>query len=147
MAKRLKPFWQLIHLATKVAPSRNAADIAAAPYAITVSMVLDRLDDTRSALRAALKSERVTVAKDILADIYDTESALQARIDLHEDSDWASRLRNLMSAIEAMVEVEVRRFPDNVGHVLRGWGPRGARNSQTLTGRLTNFWRGNSATP
>jgi hypothetical protein len=147
VAKRLKPFWQLIYLATKVAPSKNAADIAATPYAITVSMVLDRLDDHRSALRTALKGERVTAAKDILAEIYDIESALQARIDLRDDSEWASRLRNLMSAIEALVEAEVSRFPDNVGHVLRGWGPRGTRSSQTLTGRLSSFWRGNSATP
>ena len=147
VAKRLKPFWQLIHLATKVAASKSAADIAATPYAITVSMVLDRLDDNRSALRVALKSDRVTAAKELLTEIYDIESALQARIDLRDDSDWASRLHNLMSAIEALVEVEVSRFPDNVGHVLRGWGPRGTRGSQTLTGRLTSFWRGNNATP
>jgi len=33
--------WQLIRLATKAAPSKNAADVAATPYAIVVSMVLD----------------------------------------------------------------------------------------------------------
>lgn len=91
----------MIHLATKVAPGKNAADVAAMPYAITVSMVLDRLDDNRSALRGALKSERIMVAKDILAEIHDTESALRARIDLDEDCDRGIRLRNLMSAIEA----------------------------------------------
>ncbi len=138
VARRLKPFWQLIHLATKVAPGKNAADVATTPYAITVSMVLDRLEDNRSALRGALKSERVMVAKDILAEIRDTESALRARIDLDEDSDWGMRLRNLMSGIEAMVEAEVSRFPDNVGHVLRARTPR---SPQTLAGRLTSLWR------
>ena len=136
MAKRLKPFWQLIHLATKVAAGKSAADVAAMPYAITVSMVLDRLDDNRSALRGALKGERIMVAKDILADIHDTESALRARIDLHEDSDWGMRLRKLMIATEDMVEAEVSRFPDNVGHVLRTRAP-----PQTLAGRLTGLWR------
>src|SRR3981081_3654136 len=81
VAKRLKTPWQLIRLATKAASSKNAADIAATPCAIAVSMVLDRLDDNRVALRAALKNERVLVAKALLIEIYDTEDALRAHID------------------------------------------------------------------
>jgi hypothetical protein len=142
VAKRLKSQWQLIRLATKAAPSKNAADIAATPYAITISMVLDRLDDQRLALRVALRNERVFVAKEILTDIYDTEYALQVRIDL-EQSDWGERLRNLMNAIAALVESEVSRFPDNVGHVL---GSRSLRSHQSLAGRLTYLaWKGRDA--
>jgi hypothetical protein len=59
------------------------------------------------------------VAKDVLAEIYDTEFALLARIDLGADCDWGKPLRKLMSTIAAMVEAEVSGFPDNVGHVLR----------------------------
>jgi len=142
VAKRLKSQWQLIRLATKAAPSKNAAEIAATPYAITISMVLDRLDDQRLALRVALRNERVFVAKEILTDIYDTEYALQVRIDL-EQSDWGERLRNLMNAIAALVESEVSRFPDNVGHVL---GSRSLRSHQSLAGRLTYLaWKGRDA--
>jgi hypothetical protein len=61
--------WQLIQLATKAASSRNAADVAATPYAIVVSMVLDRLEDRRSALRLALQNNRVLAAKIIMNDI------------------------------------------------------------------------------
>jgi hypothetical protein len=147
VAKRLKPFWQLIRLATLVAPGKTTADIAATPYAIAVSMVLDRLDDNRSALRVALKSERVMVAKGILTEIHDTESALLARIDLRGESEWGKRLRHLMTVVDALVEAEVSRFPDNVGHVLRAGGSRGRRCPQTLTGRLSSFWRGRDATP
>src|SRR3984893_10091187 len=118
VAKRLKAPWELIHLATKAAPGKNAADIAATPYAIAVSMVLDRLDDKRSALRAALKNDRVLVAREILHQIYDTEYALQVRIDLLDQSDWGNRLDSLMKAIAALVEAEGARFPPNVGHVL-----------------------------
>jgi hypothetical protein len=134
VANRLRTFWQLIRLAAKAAPSKNAADIAATPYAITVSMVLDRLDDKRSALRVALRNNRILVAKEILTDIYDTEYALRVRIDLLDESDWGARLGHLMSAIAALVEAEVRRFPDNVGHVL---GSRRLRGHQSLAGRLT----------
>lgn len=140
VAKRLKTSWQLIRLATKPAPSKNAADIAAMPYAITVSMVLDRLEDKRSALRFALRNERVLVAKELLTDIYDTEYALQVRIDLLEESEWGQRLDNLIGATATLVEAEVSRFPDNVGHIL---GSRSLRSHQSLSGRLTYLaWKG-----
>ena len=140
VARRLKTQWQLIRLATHAAPSKTATDIAATPYAITVPMVLDRLEDKRSLLRIALKNERVLVARELLTNIYDTEYALQVRIDMLDQSDWGERLRNLMNAIAALVESEVSRFPDNVGHVL---GSRSLRSHQSLAGRLTHLaWKG-----
>ena len=143
VARRLKTQWQLIRLATKAAPSKNAADIAATPYAMTVSMVLDRLEDKGAALRVALKNERVLVAKQLLTEIYDLEYALQVRIDLLDQSDWGERLRDLMNAIAALVKSEVSRFPANVGHVL---GSRRLRRHQSLAGRLTSLaWKGRDA--
>jgi hypothetical protein len=143
VATRLRTPWQLIRLATKAAPSKSAADVAATPYAIAVSMVLDRLEDKRPALRVALKNERILVAKEILTGVYNTEYALQVRIDLPDDSDWGQRLRNLMDSIAALVEAEVSRFPDNVGHVL---GSRSLRSHETLVGRLTHLaWKGRDA--
>jgi hypothetical protein len=143
VAKRLRTPWQLIRLATKAAPGKDAADIAATPYAIAVSMVLDRLEDNRSALRVALRNNRVMVCREILADIYDTEYALQVRIDLLDEPAWGARLHNLMNAIAALVEAEVSRFPDNIGHVL---GSRSLRSHQSLAGRLTYLaWKGRDA--
>ena len=49
----------------------------------------------------------------------------------------------MMGAIAALVEAEVRRFPDNVGHVL---GSRRLRRHQSLVGRLTYLaWKGRDA--
>jgi hypothetical protein len=143
VAKRLKTPWQLIRLATKAASSKSAADVAATPYAVTVSMVLDRVEDKRSTLRVALRNERILVAKEILTEVYNTEYALQVRIDLPDESEWGARLRNLMDSIAALVEAEVSRFPDNVGHVL---GSRSLRGHETLVGRLTYLaWKGRDA--
>ena len=143
VAARLRTSWHLIRLATKAAASKNAADVAATPYAITVSMVLDRLDDKRLLLRVALKNNRILVAKEILTDIYDTEYAVRVRIDQFEASEWGQRLDSLMNAITALVEAEVSRFPDNVGHVL---GSRSLRSHQSLAGRLTYLaWKGRDA--
>jgi hypothetical protein len=140
VATRLKTPWQLIRLATKAAPSKSAADIAATPHAITVSMVLDRLDDSRSALGVALRNERIMVAKNILTEIYNTEYALQVRIDRLDECDWGKRLQNLMSAVSALVEAEVNRFPDEVDHILAS---RSLRSHQSLAGRLTHLaWKG-----
>jgi hypothetical protein len=143
VAKRLREPWQILRLATKSARSKNAVDVAATPYAVAVMMVLDQIEDKRIALRVALKNNRVLPAKELLTDIYNTEYAMQVRIDRLEDSDWGRRLHAVMEAISAMVEAEVRRFPDEVGHVL---GSRRLRSQQSLAGRLTYFaWKGRDA--
>lgn len=140
VARRLKTHWELIRLATKTASSKNAADVAASPYAAAVSMVLDRMEDKRGLLRLALKKERILVAKEILVDIYDSEFALRVRIDQIAESDWGRRLDALMASTTELVESEIARFPDNVGHVL---GSRRLRRHDTLMGRLTYMaWKG-----
>ncbi|TMJ24412.1 MAG: hypothetical protein E6G93_00530 [Alphaproteobacteria bacterium] len=143
IGKRLKTSWHLIYLATKAAPSKKAADIAAMPYAIAVSMVLDQVEDARSALRVALRKNRVLVARSLLVAIYDTEHALQVRINELDASQWGARLRKLMDAIAALVEEEVSRFPDEVGHVL---GSSSLRGGKSLTRRLSYMaWKGRDA--
>jgi len=91
----------------------------------------------------AAQNNRVQAAKDILIEIYDIEYALQTSIDLLNESPWGARLRDLMDAIAALVDEEVSRFPDNVGHVLKS---RSLRRHQSLTGRLTHLaWKGRDA--
>ena len=143
VAQRLKTPWQLIRLATKAAPTKNVADIAATPYAVAVPMVLDRLENSRAILRIALKNERILVAREILVEVYDTEYALRVRIDLLEGSDWGQRLDGLMESTAALVESEVSRFPDKVGHVL---GSRRLRSHESFAGRLAYWaWKGRDA--
>ncbi|UPJ42703.1 hypothetical protein IVB40_01100 [Bradyrhizobium sp. 40] len=140
VAKRLKTFWQLVRLATKAAASKSAADVAATPYACVVHMVLDQLDDRRLALRIALRHNRVLIARDLLAEIYDTEYALKVRIDGIEHCEWGIRLQQSMDAIAALVSAEVSRFPSNVGHIL---GSRRLRSHDTLGGKLSYLaWKG-----
>jgi hypothetical protein len=141
--RRLKKPWQLVRLATKAAASKDAAAVAVTRYAIAVSMVIDRLEDSGAALRIALRHNRVVVARALLADIYDTEYALQVRIDQFAESAWGIRLRALMEAIAAMVAAEVSRFPEEVGHVLNS---RTLRSHDSLGGRLTYLaWKGRDA--
>ena len=143
VAARLKTPWQLIRLATKASRSRSAADVAGTPNAIAVSMVLDQIDDKRQALRLALKNSRVMVARDLLVDVYNTEYALRVRIHELEQSEWGKRLGDIMDAIAAMVDAEVSRFPDEVGHVLTS---RSLRKHDLFAGRLTHLaWKARDA--
>ncbi len=133
VAGRLKTPRELMHLATKAARSRNAADVAATPYAIAVSMVLDQIDDKRIALRIALRKNRVTIARDMLADIDRTEAALRAGIREFDASEWGTRMGEIRNAISPLVEAEVNRFPDEVGHILE---LRDSRGNGLLTGLI-----------
>jgi hypothetical protein len=143
IAKRMKTPWQIVRLATKMAASKKAADVAMTPFAVAVTMALDRIDDNRAALRIALRNNRVLIAKALLADSYDIEYALRVRIDKLDESDWGIRLQGLMNAIADLVEAEIKRFPDEVGHVL---GSRRLRGYHSLTGRLTYLaWKGRDA--
>ena len=143
VARRMKAPWQLIRLATKAAASKNATDVVATPYAIAVSMALDQLNDRRLSLRIALKHNRVLIARDLLAEIYDTEYAIKVRIDQFERSEWGIRLQQLMDAIANLVATEVSRFPANVGHIL---GSRRLRSHDSLSGKLTYLaWKGRDA--
>jgi hypothetical protein len=135
VAGRLKTPRELVRLATNAARSRSAVDVAATPYAIAVSMVLDQVDDNRVALLIALKKNRIIVARDILADIDATESALLAGIRELDASEWGTRLRDIRAAIVALVEAEVSRFPEEVGHVLKLRDLRGNRFLSDLIGK------------
>ena len=143
IGKRLKTPWHLIRLATKAAASKNYADVAATPYAAAVSMVLDRIDDGRAALRIALKQNRVIIARDLLSEIYDTEYSLKVRVDRFDESEWGVRLQASMDAIAELVAAEISRFPADVGHVLAS---RSLRSHDSLVGKLTYMaWKGRDA--
>jgi hypothetical protein len=85
----------------------------------------------------------VLIARDLLAEIYDTEYALKVRIDGFEQSEWGVRLQATMDAISALVAAEVSRFPAQVGHVL---GSRRLRSHDSIAGKLTYLaWKGRDA--
>jgi hypothetical protein len=135
VARRLATPWQLLHLATKVVDSKAPAAIAAKPYALAVSMVLDQIDERRLLLAVALRSNRVIVAKGILKEIYAIERALKTQIELG-DSDWGNRLRNQMAAVAAALDAEVERSRTNVGNLTHVLASGGLRPAQSLKERL-----------
>jgi hypothetical protein len=134
VARRLKTPWQLIRLATKIAGTKDAGAIAATPYATAVAIALDEIEQKRLTLRKALRSNRITVARDILIEIYDIEYALRVRIDHLEQSPWGHRLNDLIAAVDRVVASEVTTIPGNLHHILDS---RRLHRHHTLKGRMT----------
>lgn len=137
VANRLAPPWQLMHLATHAVESKAPAGIAATPYALSVAMVLDQIEDRQLLLAAALKNNRVAVAKDILKEIYAIEAALKAQIELG-DSDWGNRLRDQMAKVSAALDAEVERSRTNVGQLTHVLASGGLRPAQSLKERVAH---------
>jgi hypothetical protein len=136
VARRLAAPWQLMYLATKAVESKAPAAIAATPYGLAVSMVLDQIADKHLLLAVALRDNRVTVAKGILKEIYATETALKAQVELG-DSDWGKRLNDLMAQVAAALDAEVERSRTNCGHLTHVLASNGLRPAQSLKERLT----------
>lgn len=143
LTRRLKAPWQLMRLATKIAASKEVADVAATPYAIAIDMALDHLNDRRAALCQALRINKVPIAKEILTDIYDIEYAFRVRLDGLAGSDWGNRLDQLMQDVAIDLEKELHNIPDNLHHVL---GSRSLHSHDTLAARLTFLaWKARDA--
>lgn len=116
IARRLETPWELMLLATTLAGSRAPTAIAATPYGVAVSMVLDQIDEKRLLLLYALRNNRMVQAKQIVGDIYKIERAVRERIDL-TGSDWGKRLQDLMTALQAVLDAEISSIPTDHLHL------------------------------
>jgi len=135
VSRRLKVPWQLIRLATKAATTKDAAEIAATPYAIAVPMVFDQIEDRAETLRETLRSQHIPKAKELLSDLYNTEYAVRVRIDL-AGSEWEARLDDIMDIVYEALDTETIELPSGLRHVLKS---RGLKQHMTLIGQLTRF--------
>lgn len=116
VAKRLETPWELLSVATVPANDRAAARIAASPFAIAVSMVLDQIEEKHLLLLFALRNNRPVRAKEIVGEIYRIEEALRAQIEL-KGSDWAQHLDDLMTTVQAAINAEIDSIPGDHRHL------------------------------
>jgi hypothetical protein len=129
---RLVVPWQLIRFATKAVETKDAAAIAATPYAMAVGMVLDQLDDRVEVLYGALTDEHLPRAKELLSGIYDMEYQLGVRIDFG-DTPWGRQLDATMDRVEKLLSTEMTTLPAGLRHVLKS---RGLKGHLSLSGQL-----------
>ncbi len=128
VVRHLKRRWQLARLATSTVQGRGVAAIAASRFAMSITIVLDHLDDIRIGLKHALRSDRLQLAKDNLADIYEIETALRDEIGQIETSEWGRTLDGLMAQVAADLDAEFHRLPEGTQHVLGSLHRNGAQS-------------------
>ena len=133
VSQRLMVPWQLIRLATKAVETKDAAAMATTPYAMTIGMVLDQLEDQVEILYGALTDEHLPRAKELLTGIYDVEYQLGVRIDFG-DTPWGRQLDAIMDRVEKLLNTEMTTLPAGLRHVLKS---RGLKSHLTFAGQLT----------
>lgn len=116
VANRLETPWELLSIATVPADDRAAARIAASPFAIAISMVLDQIEEKHLLLLFALRNNRPVRAKEIVGEIYRIEEALRTQIEL-KGSDWAQHLDHLMMTVQAAINAEIDSIPGDHRHL------------------------------
>ncbi|QOZ42384.1 hypothetical protein XH89_02045 [Bradyrhizobium sp. CCBAU 53340] len=116
VAKRLETPWELLSIATVPADDRTAARIAASPFAIAVSMVIDQIEEKHVLLLFALRNNRPVRAKEIVGEIYRIEEALRTQIEL-KGSGWAQQLDDLMTIVQAEIDAEISTIPGDHRHL------------------------------
>jgi hypothetical protein len=142
VARHLEARWQLIRLATSTAEGRGAAAIAGSRFAMSITIALDHLDDTRLGLKQALRGDRIQVAKENLADIYEMETAFRDEIGHLETSDWGPKLDGLMAQVAADLDAEFHRLPEGTHHVLASVHRHGHGTLTSLVRRGRDALRG-----
>jgi hypothetical protein len=139
VAKHLVAPWQLVRLATKAADTKSTKEIAATPYSVAVTMVLNMLDDKVDALGIDLANEHVARAKETLVEIYDMEYAVRVRINLSDESAWGRRLDAIMARLSEVLDSEMHNLPAGLHHVL---GAAGLKRHESVLGQLTRLtWK------
>jgi hypothetical protein len=133
VSQRLVASWQLMRLATKAVETKDAAAIAATPYATTVGMVLDQLEDRVEVLYETLLAEHLKRAKELLAGIYDVQHQLEVRIDFG-DTPWGTRFDTILARLDVVLNTELTALPSGLHHVL---GSRGLKGHLSLIGQWT----------
>lgn len=116
LARRLEIPWELLSVATAPVGDRTAARIAASPFAVAVSMVLDQIEEKHLLLLFALRNNRPVRAREIVGEIYRIEETLRTEIEL-KGSVWAQHLDDLMSAVQTAIVAEIRTIPGDHRHL------------------------------
>lgn len=122
LMNRLASPWQLIRIATRAAESDDTARIAATPYAVAVTIVINELECLVDELRSELKAGRPVAS--LLKAIHDSARGMRTEIELSVDSAWARQLAAIRGAVSNLLTVELETTPGRVRRLLR---PRPAK--------------------
>jgi hypothetical protein len=144
--QRLTAPWQIIRLAIKMAASDDEIRVAATPYGVAVTIVLQDLSCLAASLRADIKRGHFENVAEQLKNLHDGVRGLRTELDLRNDSAWGRQLASIRTDISNTLQSEIDSVPGRVRRILRQRAdkdiPAGARVDSTEvdeTAALINF--------
>jgi hypothetical protein len=130
--QKLAAPWQLIRLAVQAADSDTTVRIAATPFGVAVTIVLDEIERMVRELHTELKSGQGIAVIGLLKGIHDAARGVRTEIDLSTDSPWSRQLAAIRAAISSLVKSEVESMPGRVRRLLRARSAAEITPGQTL---------------
>lgn len=116
---RLATPWQLIRIAVRAAESDDTTRIAATPYAVAVTIVLDEIERMVRELRGELKSGQGVAVVGLLKSIHDAARGLRTELNLSVESPWSRQLAAIRSEISDLLKAELEAMPGRVRRLIR----------------------------
>jgi len=117
--QKLAAPWQLIRLAVRAADSDATVRIAATPFGVAVTIVLDEIERMVRELHAELKGGQGIAVIGLLKAIHDAVRGVRTEIDLSTDSPWSRQLAAIRAEISGLVKGEIEAMPGRVRRLLR----------------------------
>jgi hypothetical protein len=104
---RLALRWQLVRLATRGAESRSARQLAATPYHVALTLVLADIEETVATHRATLEKGHAAEALGLLRTAHQAMQAVNAELDLSEDSAASRRYAAILSTMSQLTQPRI----------------------------------------
>jgi hypothetical protein len=117
--QRLTAPWQIIRFAIKMAASDDEIRVAATPYGIAVTIVLQDLSCLAADLRADIKRGHFDSVAEHLKVLHDGVRGLRTELDLRNESVWGKQLASIRADISNALQSEIDSVPGRVRRILR----------------------------
>jgi hypothetical protein len=111
--------WQVIRLAIAIAGSDDEMRVAATPYGVAVTMVINDLSDYIAELRQDIARGRLDSLSHRLKIIHDSLRGLRAELDIRSESAWGKKLSALRAETSNILKSEIEVVPGRVRRLLR----------------------------
>ncbi|MDB5547668.1 MAG: hypothetical protein JWP21_1115 [Tardiphaga sp.] len=129
---RLSAPWQIIRMATRAAFTDDAVRVAAHPYGVAVTIVIQGLSQIVATLRADIKRGQFGNAGDLVKAVHDGVRGLRTELDIRKDTPWGKQLALLRVDMSDTLKFEIDSVPGRVRRLLR----QRADRDVTATSRL-----------
>lgn len=119
ISNRLASPWQLIRLAIAHARTDDDQRVAATPYGVAVTIVLDQVIGMVGELMDDLRRGRLDGVVHRQKLVHDALRGLRTELDIRQDSPWGRQLAAIRTSVSNGLTSEIEAVPGRVRRILR----------------------------